>query len=538
MAKRAVCNCEQPDTCLCMVTVETGGKTFTYEQRGRLPNMNVHDKDSEGVKVDVLITPKDCVSGQDDCPSGFIHRIDKKEVEYRLAHSEKEECLLKYLDPVTTQTQISSKYNIVAIIGLVMKDMFSGIDYTRYRLVVDECKDQERRESEFYFQRLYFLTGIPCTVNYINVYPKNSIKLGIVIGTETAVAKLDADARRGIMRQYNRDFKKRDDHGGWTKRTAGQSITRSLTISGFSKYQWGRLKVNAETDDLKKEFIEYKNNLNFLNKAEEVFSTVENLFSVSGQKNPYPIVDPSILLPTIIAAGTYELKINEKTNHPEMRGKVDISLEPLIGVEFKVDLIQGFAAAYGLHYIVGAARDIAASGKEAVEKGEDGVYLEGKFDLVVEGAIDVGVSFFYDDDSKFDFKLMDNIEGKLTIGGKARIKAGGKVLSVSSYFAAGGSIIAEGRCGLNKTKAINVNDSDGLELIFYHKGIEAKFWADAGFGRIPEEKSKTVETDNKGVVTGQSTTSVEPNEDKLMEYTWQIAKPLDKDKSTYRVSII
>lgn len=538
MAKRAVCNCEQPDTCICFVRVQVGDKQYLYQQRSWLPNISVIDEKSEGVEVKVFIEPKGCVSGQSDCPSGFIHRIDKREVEYKLAHSEEETCLLKYLDPVKTQTQLSSKYNIVAILGLVMKDIFAGVDYTRYRLVVDECKDQERRKSEYTFERFYFLTGLPCTVNYINVYPKVNFKLGLVIGTETAVQKLDADARRGIMRQYNRDFKKRDTHKGWTKRTKGQSITRSLTVSGFTEYEWGKAKARAETDQLKQEFIEYKNKLNFLNKAEEAFSTMESLFSASGGKDPYPIVDPSILLPTIIAAGSYELKVNEKTNHPEMRGKVDISLEPLIGVEFKVDLIQAFAAAYGLHYIVGAAREVAASGKEALEKGENAVYLEGRFDLIVEGAIDVGVSFFYDDDSKFDFKLMDNVEGKLAIGSNVNIKAGGRILAVSSYFQAGGSIYAEGCCGLQRRKAVNIKESDGLDLVLYHKGIEAKFWADAGFGEVPVTE-ETISIDDNGVITNQSSTVAEQEDgDNLIEYTWQIANPMEKEKSTYKVSII
>lgn len=540
MAKRAVCNCDQPDTCICFVRVQVGDKQYLYQQRSWLPNISVIDEKSEGVEVKVFIEPKGCVSGQSDCPSGFIHRIDKREVEYKLAHSEEETCLLKYIDPVKTQSQLSTKYNIVAIIGLVMKDIFAGVDYTRYRLVVDECKDQERRKSEYTFERFYFLTGLPCTVNYINVYPKVNFKLGLVIGTETAVQKLDADARRGIMRQYNRNFKQRDTYKGWTVRTKGQSVTRSLTISGFSEYNWGKVKLRAETDQLKQEFTKYKNKLSILNQVESVVSTVENLFSASTSGSSYRVFDAKILLPTAIIAGGVELAINQTTNKPMMRGKVNLSLEPLIGVEFKVDLIQAFATAYNLQYIVGSVREAAESGKERLQNGGSGGYLKGTFDLVVAGAIDVRVSFFYDNESKFDFKLLDETEGKLSVAGIAEIEAGGRVLKVKGYFVAGGSIKAEGCCGLQTRKAANTNEKDGLDLIFYHNGIEAKFWADAGFGELPTPKSATTTVDENGAVVSQKNVSVQQNEDgdKLVEHTWQIYDKLEKENSTYKVSVL
>lgn len=540
-AGKAVCNCDQPDTCLCMVKVEADEKTYIYQQRGRLPNICIQDEEGEGVDVKVLITPKGCVSGLSDCPSGFIHHIEKKEVEYKLTHSKEETCKLKYLDPVTTETQLASKYNIVAIIGMLINDMVNGIDYTKYRMVVDECKDQEKKTSDFSFEQVLLLLGIANTVNYITVYPKYEFKLGVVIGTETAVAKLDANARRGIMRQYNRNFKQRDTHKGWTKRTNANSITRSITISGFSEYNVGKLTVKAETDQLKKEFIEYKNKLSILNQAESVVSTVENLFSASAQGTSHRVFDAEILLPTAIIAGGVELAINKTLNKPMMRGKVDLSLEPLLGVKFKVDLIQAFATAYNLQYIVGNIREAAASGKEAVEQGRSGAYLEGTFDLVVEGAIDVGLSFFYDKESKFDFKLLDDTEGKLSIGGEAEIEAGGKVLRVKGYFVAGGSIKAEGCCGLQTRKAANANEKNGLDLIFYHNGIEAKFWADAGFGRRSEvEQSNSTTVNGNGTVTGQSKTSTQQDEDgdKLLEHTWQISEKLKKEDSTYKVSIL
>ena len=157
--------------------------------------------------------------------------------------------------------------------------MTREMDYTRYRLIVDECKNRAKRPSDFTFKNMLVLLGFDSTVNFITVYPKYSLRIGCVIGTDVVVEKLDANARRGLMREHNKQLHNRDDHSGWTKRTRQNSIARSLTISGFSEYEVGNLKVKAETEQLKKEFIEYKNQLSFLNQAESALSTVQNLFS-------------------------------------------------------------------------------------------------------------------------------------------------------------------------------------------------------------------------------------------------------------------
>lgn len=539
-AGTALCNCDQPDTCLCMVTVEANDKTYLYQQRGSLPNFCVQDEDGDGVDVKVLITPKGCVSGDADCPSGILHHVDRKSVEYKLVHSKEETCKLKYLDLFDNEVQLASKYNIVAIIGFLISDISNGLDYTKYRLVVDECKDKQKRSTDFTWKNISLFMGSTSTINYITVYPKYSFKLGLVIGTETAVEALDAYARRGIMRQHNRESQRRNDHKGWTKRTNANSVTRSITISGFSEYNAGNFTVKAETDQLKKEFIEYKNKLSVLNNVESVVSTVENLFSASAQGTSRRVFDAEILLPTLIIAGGVELVMNKTTDRPMMRGTVDLSLEPLIGVKFKVDLIQAFAAANGMQHMVGMARDAAASGKERVRNGGSGVYLDGTFDLIIEGAIDVGLQFFYDKESKFDFKLLDDTEGKLSISGEAEIEAGGKMLMVQGYFVAGGSLKAEGCCGLKRREATKTNGKNGLDLIFYHNGIEAKFWADSGFGEVPAGTKQTTSVNGNGVVTGHTKTTTQKDEDgdKFFEQTWQIADKLKKDDSTYKVSIL
>ena len=60
-------------------------------------------------------------------------------------------------------------------------------------------------------------------------------------------------------------------------------------------------------------------------------------------------------------------------------------------MEIKIDLIQVVAAKYGLDYIVGDIREVAALGKERIEQGKDGAYLEGQFDLIIKGTIDAGL---------------------------------------------------------------------------------------------------------------------------------------------------
>ena len=242
--------------------------------------------------------------------------------------------------------------------------------------------------------------------------------------------------------------------------------------------------------------------------------------------------------PTVVIAGSVELGINKTTNQPMLKGKVDLSLEPLIGIELKVNLIRAFAAQYNLHYVVGNIENAMEQAKERVVNGESGAYLTGKFEMIVAGIIDVGLSFFYDEDSKFDYQLLDNTEGRLSIGGKIDIQAGGRALMISGYFVAGGSFTAEGCCWLQRRPV--VNDNDGLDLVFYHNGIEMKFWAAAGFGeRQVDSRDSSISHDNN-VVIGKVNTDIQQNDDgdSLLEYTWQIAKKLEEEYSTYKVQII
>ena len=327
--------------------------------------------------------------------------------------------------------------------------------------------------------------------------------------------------------------------------TSSQSITRSLTITGFTEYVCGtQINLRAESDQLVQEFTEYKNKLTLLNKAEAALDTASKLFATPTKKgaDPYPIGKLSFLSPNLVITGENKFALDKITNHPIIEGKVDIALKPLVGIQFTVDLIQAFAAQYGLDYLVGNARELAASGKERISQGKNGGYIAGELKLLISGSINAGFGLSYNSSGNKNYYITDKNDAKLSIAGMIKIDAGGRVLNIEGYFNAEGTVFAEGCCGLIERTVTTKGVNSGLDLVFYHNGIIAKFQVEAGFGNMNDRQispAKTRTDDNGAIISQSKDTKTTNNKSsaRLVNETWTIAKPLARKNSKHRFSI-
>ena len=549
-AGTAICNCDQPDTCLCLVEVKANGQTYTYEQKGEKlpPIINLHDKEGEGVDVDIEITPRGCIGHNEQlCPSGNLYLLENEmaNVVERLPHSSAQNYTLKYSELPNTQITLKNQYNAVAVLLLLFKDAMTGINNTTYNFIVNECKGLPLITSGLFYNgaRLQIGSSIP-SFNRFVVYPKYSVKVGVIIGLKSAIDSLDETQRKELMHAHKLSTYNYNNHHGWQAKTSSQSITRSLTITGFTEYVCGtQINLRAESDQLVQEFTEYKNKLTFLNKAEAALDTASKLFATPTKRgaDPYPIGKLSFLSPNLVITGENKFALDKITNQPIIEGKVDIALKPLVGIQFTVDLIQAFAAQYGLDYLVGNARELAASGKERISQGKNGGYIAGELKLLISGSINAGFGLSYNSSGNKNYYITDKNDAKLSIVGIVDIEAGGKILSFEGYFNAEGSVVAEGCCGLEERDATSKGDDAGLDLVFYHNGVKAKFKSNLIFGRKTGKTSSPtkIRTNNESITNQSRSTTTSNNQTgaQLVEKTWTIAKPLAKKNSKHRFSI-
>jgi len=98
--------------------------------------------------------------------------------------------------------------------------------------------------------------------------------------------------------------------------------------------------------------------------------------------------------------------------------------------------------------------------------------------------------------------------------------------------------VAEGCCGLEFREATAKGNKAGLDLVFYHNGVKAKFKSNLIFGRKTGKTSSPtkIRTNNESI-TNQSRSTTTSNNQTEVEKTWTIAKPLAKKNSKHRFSI-
>ncbi|MCL1031490.1 hypothetical protein [Serratia silvae] len=530
-AGKAVCDCDLPNSCICKIDITSnikGAPTYTYNQKGNLPNIAAHDSKGEGADVKINVISKGCIGKHSDCPKGIIY--DQYGQVYKTVVGNKT-YQLKYTEE-KNQNELSSKYNIVSLITLVLLANFKQLPFALYRFRVTECQGNplvKASPSSAVQVGTYTVSD-----SEIQIYPNYKLSMDVTIGLESEVKELTADERREIMRDSNQQSGKGDNHTGWTRRTGKQSVQTGISINGSASVIYGNLpEIKKESDTLKKEFARYKNKLSLLDHADKALSTVGKMFSTPKDGGGYPIFRSEFAYPKLKINGTHELAFSKQTTQPYLRGKVSVGLDPLVGVKFTIDLIQAFAAQYGSQRFVEVLREAGAAGESGVKSGRNGAYLGAVFDLIVSGSLSTKFSVETDENLELCYKADERLEGKLSIAADLTLRAGAKIGFISGYFKAGGGMKAEGCFGL-------LPENKELYLVFYHNGVQAEYWVEYGIGEDKQPQNRPAPKRNdRGVVTGRTTTQVttsDPFKGKNKK-VWKIHKGLTKAESTYRIKL-
>ncbi|WP_260513253.1 hypothetical protein [Serratia fonticola] len=314
-------------------------------------------------------------------------------------------------------------------------------------------------------------------------------------------------------------------HRGWT-RLPKNEITNSLEIEGKLSCKLGS-KTHDYSAKLKKEFKKKSTNLPFLDKAKKTLDVVTKALSTGKEsEGEITVLDTEIICPMLEIKGGGELKEDASSGLVYIERQVSLELAPLIGIKMTLDLIQAFAAWYKMDVLVAAVREGLMSGEEAHKAGDNAAFVGLKFELVVEGAVELKLAFKSDAKNEWEWEKTDSVEAKLSLTIEANVRAGVRFYIANGALTIGGKAVAEGCLGLdNPTK-------DKMQLVFYHNGIMAKVYVSYTVGL-----SSDAEGSSEGDLPRRETSSsskVEQGNNKEKE--WIIHDKLEKKDSKYRIN--
>ncbi|MGF1868056.1 hypothetical protein L4D15_22885 [Enterovibrio norvegicus] len=541
------CNCSNPNSCIHSVKVTPKGsaKSYEYKQSGSLPDIYVHDKDGKGVNVDINLISKGCVTGSSGCPSGLLFCEDNEEYFGELSNGFNSE-KITYVDSFE---QSVKNYNIVDLVSVIALGDLDSIPRSDYDLMLGECAGAAIPKKTFTTkngkQASVEVGPLMATESTIHVLPKYEFELGVSVAYGQSVDDISKEDRRKTMRKSNLESghnpkHARTAHRGWKKKVPGMSVKNSLSMSGSAKFSIGGDTKEFSADLVKKEFIQYKNELKMLANAEKAMSTVSDMFSQSSS-GKVKLLKIEFMYPKLSFKGDGKLQLSSATQVPYLERTITVELAPLVGVKVTFDLIQAFATAYGVDRIVGYLREQALTMEEDVKSGGNGAYVGAKLELVASGQLNLGYQVKSNEQKEYEFVLGSAVKGVLAIGVETNIRGGVRYWMVEGYFEAGATAKAEGVFELDSPK-------DGqLDLVFYHNGVIAKVYVEAGFGMARKDAKNAgsnegiFSRDTNGNVTGENTTASGPNnarmKDNGAEKEWEICKKLPKSSSKYRIRL-
>ncbi|HCT9109113.1 TPA: hypothetical protein OUB95_002663 [Proteus mirabilis] len=316
---------------------------------------------------------------------------------------------------------------------------------------------------------------------------------------------------------------------GWTK--SGTELCKSsITLKGYISHTLGMDKIkwnyekNHEYSKLKK-----KKDLSILEKINKGVDSFNKILSSVPDKSPnkyekqeYDLVKFELIYPTIEASLERKLALI-KNDQIKPKYEIYIGGKPFFGFKFTFDMIQAFAAYFGINSIVTVIREKGTEDEEEVKRGEDGAFIGAQLDLIFNVSLNCGLKYKTDDEgiTKFD-QEGSGVELPFKISCETNIRGGVQYYGISGFFKAEAKIETTLKAGWAP--------SGNGEIVFYHKGIKAYASVEYGIGiaKADDKKDQGFEPVNK-----KSHLKVDVS-DRPYDKEWIILDPLPKDKSTYR----
>ncbi|EJJ4226735.1 hypothetical protein NI420_004254 [Salmonella enterica] len=526
------CNCKNPDTCIHSFTLKLKNNIYEYKQNDFFSYISVIDDKEGPIPLTLTLTGKSCVSHNPECPNGVVYSVDKKET-VRKFNSGKIDYDIDYNNE--TADKLSDLHPIYFMENYILSqnNVLDWPPKNQYILRVAQCYGDPLTDKQITFtngtRQIFNLAPHDRLWTMIDVYPDYKWEVEVTIEVKSEVEEAsDKELQEQRKKENKPEGKAQRGTRGWTK-LSRFSITDSLKIEGKLSYT-----LNQRTNDFSK-----KLGMDFKQKAKELtvlqgvlkgINTVTDCLSTNeGKGTEYNILSAEMKFPKLSIKGGGELTEDDKTHALYMQGSVSVGFTPFIGIEIKFDLLQAFAAWYGMAEFADTVRQQMEKDKELVNNGENGAYLGIEFNLIASGEFDLALTFETNVDSKWEWNVDKENELKVALSLEANARAGVKFYIFNGVFEVYGKAIAEGMIAIDSTP-----HKDGVDLVFYHNGVKLEVGVSVEGGisnndeRTPKDHKRT-----QGQ-TQPSETTTETSEKIGAKKEWIIHDKLEKKDSTYR----
>ncbi|ROP56313.1 hypothetical protein EDF81_3868 [Enterobacter sp. BIGb0383] len=534
------CNCKNPDSCIHSFTLSVGKKTYTYKQDVFASSIKIINKDVNPLSIKLKLVGKGCISNNPECPKGVIYDISKKDTLKSFTKAE-----IDYdVNYDKSKAKELNKDDAVSFLGknILGKDALDWIPANKYILRVGQCQGESFVNGEINFvdgvKQILNISPRDRFMSIISIYPKYKWNVGVTIGLKQDVSELSDKTLIKEKRKENKDAGMENrDARGWTK-LPRYSITDSLDIDGTISYEIGKEPPHDFSQKIKADFKKRAKDLSLLQDTTRAIGLIgKSLSTNEGKGVQFKILDTEILYPKLSINGGAELTEDDKTNTVYMKGKLSVGLKPLAGIRVTLDLLQAFAAWYGVESVTDIIRQQLAAREKAVNEGKDGAYAGLKFNLIASGTINVALAFESGPDNAWDWRVEGDNEVKFALSVEANARAGVTFTVIEGVFAIDASVEIFGKASAEGIVAFDTTAQKRIEMIFYHNGVKLEVGASASAG-ISKGKGRAKATNGQRVSETTSTTGTAKQSYVDNKKEWILHDKLEKEKSKWRLSML
>lgn len=408
------------------------------------------------------------------------------------------------------------------------KDPIKSIPKTVYVLNIGQCDGETYSPTTLAFDdgtSKNIIHPLRSAISsQINIYPEHKWEACLAIGLDAEVKKFtDREIKKQQKIENKNNGVPQRGYRGWTKRERSL-INKSLEIDGKLLCESNGVTYDY-SKSLKLDFNNKSDKLSLLNKSIRTIDFLCESFSTSKENDAkITMLDTQIAYPTIEIKGSGELKESQELNQLYIERKVSIGFAPLIGVKITLDLLQAFAAWYHSDVFLSVIREGLLSGEDDYEKGDNAAYAGLKINFIIEGEIDLSLSFSSNEKKEWKWEKDDLFEAKLSFALDANCRAGARFYFIYGAIEMGGKAVAEGCIGFDSS------EEDKLDLVLYHNGVKAEDYVSYTYG-VSVEEINPDESEGLPQSSGQ-----EP--EKNVEKEWIIYEKMERKDSKCRFNLM
>ncbi|MDC9604515.1 hypothetical protein [Xenorhabdus griffiniae] len=350
---------------------------------------------------------------------------------------------------------------------------------------------------------------------------KQEIKVSI--GTESEIQTFTDEQRKKQQKENNRKngIPHRGSYG-WRKKTNPYEINNSLTITGEISAEKGA-ETRSWSKELEFEFKKGKKKLGPIDSAINGINKINDILSCGHPKDKFKVANLELAYPLIDICGGYELSHSDDCSlFYKFNG--EITANPLIGINLRLDVVQIFAAYYKLDEVVAMIREAGEEHEKEVKKDKNGAFYGVQLDLILSGDLKVKFGWESDDKGSWSFKKEGVLEAGFGITAETNIRGGARYYAIYGYFDASATVAAKMMVALESTEK-------SMELILYHDGIQASASVKYGMSVGKDEK------ESNGDILNEESTQNQKKTEGVEECDWVFQKPISKEESPYRISL-